>query len=866
MGRRVTFDVLAVAKAEGFDEADRKIQHLSGTAKKSMSGLLVTAGALAPALIPIAAVAGGAALAFGGLGVAGILALQGIKAEMKAGTPLGSQYLTMVNVLKTRLAGLEHTAAQGVLTGFKSALQQITPMMPAINSEIKILAEKFGDIASHVLPALVTLFIKAGPLMNTFAGYADTLATKFQAWANNTDAPSRFLKYAADNAPAVGKTLEDVAKAIGHLVVGLGPLGGLSLSSIGAFARFANMIPLPVLKVLAPTIAGIIVATKLWTTAQAALDAAFAANPVGLVVVGLVALGVALTVLWVKWDTVWGWMAHHKAFAVIAGVTIGLMAPFLAVAVGLEAFAKKWGTIWAAIAHATKVAALTVAVGFEQYMLTPVLNVFGAIVHGAAVAFGWMPGIGGKLKAADRAFKDFRKSVDNSLRGLKVDLDTAQATHRLGKFAHDWALLHNKQIDLTTYIKRVILPEVRTPSGSHDSRIPGKATGGPVRDGWFTVGERGYELGYKHGSQLQIFSNQQSKLMTGMSRVPGYAAGTAAAAGIRLRIDTTGLPGLLRAISSTTGTVSGAMRTLLSELLTANKAGLASTSFVRGISQENTQLLGEARRRDSIAGRLKAANQRLADARKALAGEQSTVAAASLSFFNLTGADTSSKNAFLVDLAARAQATTKFAADLKALAHRLPKALLRQLGEAGVEQAGASAALLTTLSAAELKRVGQLYAQTGAASNQAGRAIANSLYGAGVNAARGLVRGLRSQEDALAKVMRHLAKVMVDQIRRELKIHSPSAVGFELGGFFAKGMANGVKAHYPTVRAAASGLAASAVSIPAAGYATAGGDVYITVNAGLGADPDAIERGLIRALASAAKKGHTIPIGKAIRN
>jgi hypothetical protein len=519
VGRKITFDILALAKAEGFNETERKIDHLSVTAKKSTSGLLAAAAALAPALVPIGAVAAGAALALGGLGAAGVLALSGINQEMKQGTPLGSQYLLMTNILKTNLAQLQHTAAGGVLTGFKSALTKIQPLMPAINSEIKTLAEKFGDIASHVLPALVTLFIKAGPLMNTFAGYADTLAAKFQAWANNTDAPSRFLKYAADNAPAVGKTLEDVAKAIEHLVVGLGPLGGLSLSSIGAFARFANMIPLPVLKILAPTIAGIIVATKLWTTAQAALDAALAANPVGLVVLGLVALGAALTALWIKWDKVWTFMAHHKAFAIITGVTLGLMAPFLAVAVGLEALAKKWHTIWDTIAHATKVAALTIAIGFTQYLEVPFLNVLGTIVHAAAVAFGGLPfGIGKALKAADKNFKDFRKSVDNSLSGLKVDLDTEQAKKRLGKFAHDWALLHNKQITLSTYIQRVILPEVRTPSGSHDSRI--RDAGGPV-----TKGEP-YLIGLNKRPEIFIPGQSGRIVPIGNASTAGLGAGT----------------------------------------------------------------------------------------------------------------------------------------------------------------------------------------------------------------------------------------------------------------------------------------------------------------------------------------------------
>ncbi len=52
------------------------------------------------------------------------------------------------------------------------------------------------------------------------------------------------------------------------------------------------------------------------------------------------------------------------------------------------------------------------------------------------------------------------------------------------------------------------------------------AGGGSVKDGWFTAGERGYELGFKRGSQVQFFSHAQSRAMTGMASVPGYAAGT----------------------------------------------------------------------------------------------------------------------------------------------------------------------------------------------------------------------------------------------------------------------------------------------------------------------------------------------------
>lgn len=344
---------------------------------------------------------------------------------------------------------------------------------------------------------------------------------------------------------------------------------------------------------------------------------------------------------------------------------------------------------------------------------------------------------------------------------------------------------------------------------SGHGKLAQRAGGGGAPNGWFTVGERGYELAYKSGSQVQFFSHQQSQAMTGMARVPGYAAGTGA--GIRLSVETKGLPALVAAVKGTTSALNTALRSLMSQLLRGNKAGLAPASFVRTISRENTQLLGEARKRDLVAARIKSANQRLVAAQTALTQERATVTQASLSFFNLGSADTSSTAGFLADLTNRAHYTKQFATDLKSLTHRLPKALIRQLGEEGVDQAGTATHLLASMSAAELKRVGSLYATAAAASGSVGSAVARSLYGAGVNAAKGLIAGLRSQERSLAAVMRHLASIMVGQIRHELGIHSRSKVGYELGAYFGMGMENGISSRYQKVRTASAGLADAAV-------------------------------------------------------
>lgn len=60
-------------------------------------------------------------------------------------------------------------------------------------------------------------------------------------------------------------------------------------------------------------------------------------------------------------------------------------------------------------------------VGLFHHLVDVWFSVVGAIVHGGASAFGWLPGVGGKLKDAAGKFDDFRSSVDASLSALADD-------------------------------------------------------------------------------------------------------------------------------------------------------------------------------------------------------------------------------------------------------------------------------------------------------------------------------------------------------------------------------------------------------------------------------------------------------------
>ena len=78
------------------------------------------------------------------------------------------------------------------------------------------------------------------------------------------------------------------------------------------------------------------------------------------------------------------------------------------------------------------------------------------------------------------------------------------------------------------------------------------------------------------------------------------------------------------------------------------------------------------------------------------------------------------------------------------------------------------------------------------ASSKLGKKASSNLYQAGVDAAKGIVEGLKSEMKPLEKVMTELANKIVGSLKKSLKIKSPSRVMAELGKFTGKGLAEGL--------------------------------------------------------------------------
>lgn len=75
-------------------------------------------------------------------------------------------------------------------------------------------------------------------------------------------------------------------------------------------------------------------------------------------------------------------------------------------------------TAWDAIANTFKSMWNNVLKPAVQFLWNTFSDVFGNIINGAASAFGWIPGIGGKLRDAASQFNAFRDNVNASLNGI----------------------------------------------------------------------------------------------------------------------------------------------------------------------------------------------------------------------------------------------------------------------------------------------------------------------------------------------------------------------------------------------------------------------------------------------------------------
>jgi hypothetical protein len=200
--------------------------------------------------------------------------------------------------------------------------------------------------------------------------------------------------------------------------------------------------------------------------AWVALNLAFVATPIGALITGVLAIGVAVVIAYKKFQT-------FRDIVNIVGQVIAT-----------------WAKVNIAIFQKVIQGIRILAAAFLSVLLKPVLMVFSAILHGAALAFGWVPGVGGKLRKARDAFDKFRDEVNRIIDDIRQPKPPRLSTAQFAADVARYKRLYNSLMlpSVTNYVTTVFTNQ-GSPFG------PRRAAGGPVAPGTvYTVGERGPEL------------------------------------------------------------------------------------------------------------------------------------------------------------------------------------------------------------------------------------------------------------------------------------------------------------------------------------------------------------------------------------
>lgn len=290
------------------------------------------------------------------------------------------------------------------------------------------------------------------------------------------------------------------------------------------------------------------------------------------------------------------------------------------------------------------------------------------------------------------------------------------------------------------------------------------------------------------------------------------------------------------------------------DLSRGDRQNLAKTA--RDAERNLTSLYSSAER---LAAQIDTAEKKASDLQaisdavsSTLAGEQSL--GASLGQKDAWGYDKPVTAASLVaDARAKADSIKAFAGKLNKLRQMgLTGSILQEIAQLGSVQGGEVADALIAGGTGSINQLKSAYNEIETWSNNAGQYVTEGFYNGGLQAANGLVAGLRSQQAAVEAQITEIAIGMERALKQALGIASPSKEMAKLGVFTAEGLVVGIDSKLSAIRASASAMAQAAVpgigsfynpapSVPSAAFAGGGALTADLVSAVRQALPEAMK-------------------------
>jgi TP901 family phage tail tape measure protein len=290
-------------------------------------------------------------------------------------------------------------ALAGVGAAGKGAADVFTSMGPMIGETGKLMGDAVKPIGPLLKGAgsdasksgLETFFYNVGKGIANMILFVRRNADTWKDWGSKVADAARTAAGIIKGIIGFG---HDLAKYKGWLE----PIAGGLAAAVIAFKAWA-------------------LATRIATAAMIAFDLAADANPVGAIVLAVVALTAAFVIAWRRSETFRDVMS--KVFLVLVPIVLGLVSPILGVAAAITIAWKKSETFRTVVTSAFKGAASAV-LSMARFIVDAVLGMVIGVLHAA----GKMPGpLGAPFRAAERSVKEFKATLDRQLAAAQGRID-----------------------------------------------------------------------------------------------------------------------------------------------------------------------------------------------------------------------------------------------------------------------------------------------------------------------------------------------------------------------------------------------------------------------------------------------------------
>ena len=235
----------------------------------------------------------------------------------------------------------------------------------------------------------------------------------------------------------------------------------------------------------------------------------------------------------------------------------------------------------------------------------------------------------------------------------------------------------------------------------------------------------------------------------------------------------------------------------------------ADAFFTKYAASATTKLQSLAKQSDSLTAKLKDAKAALTEAAKVRDDYASSLTEKFAGGYALSAESATTGIETIIRGFKNSASTVKlFTSQLGELRSKgLSSGLIDQIAQLGAADGSKVAKNLLTGTDSQIKAITKQYNALNSVSTKSGKVLGQQMHQAGVDSARGLVRGLQSQLSNVEKAANNLANKVVSTVRKKLKIKSPSRVFAEIGEFTGEGMVNGIEQVTPDVQSAMSRLA-----------------------------------------------------------